>query len=172
MAGHQGRRRGQDECSQERGAAAEIQGGVRPQWNFLLEWQNPDRMRSSKVWMVLSAATSSGRPWNNFSEDPHFVRMGFPASWVEDVPRDWVFRCDSSASFITVPRKAVHTPAPEIPLAVSSVYPTFDMTPTRVLFPLSPYYCRPCFLTVASQVMYTKFTEHLPWLALDVLLSI
>lgn len=71
----------------ERGAAAEIRGGVQSHSGiFLLEWQNPDRMRRS-VWMVLSAATSSGRPWNNFSEDPHFLKDGISGK-LEAVPRD------------------------------------------------------------------------------------
>lgn len=60
----------------ERGAAAGVQGWVQSHSGiFLLEWQNPDRMRCS-VWMVLSAATSSGHLWNNFSEEPHFLKDG------------------------------------------------------------------------------------------------
>lgn len=127
--------RGQDECSQER-EEQQLKFGVEYRatvefscWNGRIQtgWG------AQYGWYCLQRHLQAVRGIT--SPRTHiFLRMGFPASWVEDVPRDWVFRCDSSASFITVPRKAVHTPAPEIPLAgqFSVSYFWYDSNPCPV----------------------------------------
>lgn len=105
--------------------------GTEPRWNFSC-WNGRIQTGwgSQYGWCCLQRHLQAVRGIT--SPRTHiFLRMEFRASWVEDVSRDWVFRCDSSASFITVPWKAMHTPAPEIPLAdqFSVSYFWYDSNP-------------------------------------------
>lgn len=72
----------------------------------LHQGQNPDA-----VWMVLSPATSWGHPWNNFSEESHFLegilgKVGLKTKDVTAPSPNWIFKCDYSASFLPVPRES------------------------------------------------------------------